>query len=298
MEDVFSAYIVVRSFLSSPCLQTDHPDQTNPKALPYKNTGFIHYDTMSPIMSKNARGTNAFRPSQQSRGAASNRPASSSRGRGRGRGRASGKGKGKEQYTGPELDQQRMEVDYDDSGTGVDGNIDGPSLLHPSPNPSGTVTSSTSASSSKRKSSALDDSSVVSSQTSSSKKPKQRSGTAVMENLSNSIASVSESISDMTSERRTLRLQQNQAVQEESIQSSEISDKAIHRLQIIETDLSPNHMAALIDRFDRDPKTAKGYMRDMLEEVRKAWIARRLKEEGFVTEGNAAPEGVMADSSE
>ena len=66
-------------------------DQTNPKAARFKNNGFPYYDLMSNIMPKAARGTYAFRASQQSRGAASNLPASSSKGKGRGRGKQRGK---------------------------------------------------------------------------------------------------------------------------------------------------------------------------------------------------------------
>ena len=116
----------------------------------YKNSRFPYFDLMSKIMPTAARGRHAFRASQQSRGAASNMPALSSK----------RKGKGK-------LNKQEQGVEADDDSENNSNSNDNPAIvLPPSLVPTSVIHSSTSASlsatsSNKHKHSALGDDSSM-----------------------------------------------------------------------------------------------------------------------------------------
>jgi hypothetical protein len=134
-----------------------------------------------------------------------------------------------------------------------------------------------------------DDSLQPSSGNSSSKKQKPRTHVAVMmDTISTNIASVRESIDVLTTERRIARLQVPSQATQELTPSSTVGEEAIERLQQVESHLDPDRMIALLDRFQRDPNAAKAYMTLKREDYRKAWVSKRLAEEGFV-------EGITVD---
>jgi len=160
----------------------------------FKKNRFPHYDLMSNLMPTRVKGIHAFCASQQTHGAASNRPASSGKGRGRGRGKE--RGKGKESEGDQVID---IALECGDNLTSNNPNV-GTTLLPPSPVPTSIIGSSTSASilaasSSKHKYSALDD--LPSTPSVSSKK---HTMAAVMKDVTDGMAIIGDSISDLTAE--------------------------------------------------------------------------------------------------
>jgi hypothetical protein len=246
--------------------------QSNPKALPYRNSRFPHYDLMTPIMSDAPRGVHAFHPSQQSHGAASSRPASSTRGKGA-QGRAKGKEKGKEREQVQAMD---LEIDIEpcNNSTGKDNDDHNrPAItLPPSPLSTSAIASSTSASisaasSSKRKHSALDSNSVVSfSYNSSSKKLKPPATAVLIESLSNNIGGMSEAMHGLTTECKAARIQAATQAEQASVASSskltteEVVEAAILHLQELKSHLDPTRLVALIDCIQREPSLGRVYM--------------------------------------
>jgi hypothetical protein len=225
------------------------------------------------------KGKYAFRPSQQSRGAASSRPALS-KGRGRGKGRGKGKGKEKEPEQEQEPEQERatdIDMELCDSIS---------SFLSPSTAPTSLFPLSTSASTSpspvpstgsgsKRKSSALDDDiSVIST---SSKKP---SGTDAIIQCSNNVAEVSVSIRDLTAERKLMRLHHEACARAEAAHAMPPSPArrvaALHQLQQSELDLDVTSMVTIGNHIMKNTVAADAYMSWDREDYRKAWVTQTL----------------------
>jgi len=286
-------------------------DQTNPKAARFKNNGFPYYDLMSNIMPKAARGTYAFRASQQSRGAASNLPASSSKGKGKGKGKAKGKAREQEQ----EQAILATNGENDDNGADV--------MLPPSPPTSFLSRNSTpisAGSGSKRKFSALEDDSSTSRISSSKKTP----STAAVE-MATEVTGMKGVMRDMVTERTRHNVQQEalaaqmaQMTQEataaqmaqaaqaaqlakevaaaqmaQAAQAAQASQEALESpskrrreavacLQNNEVYLLPEAMAALVDHIGKHGEVADLYMGQTRENYRRAWVLKQLKDLNFV----------------
>ena len=170
---------------------------------------------MSDIIPKRVKGTHTFHASQQTRGAASNIPASSGRGKGQVRAKGKEKGKEKEQeHWGAEIITEPYNTSENDDNQ--DDRLS--TIFSPSPVPTSAIHLSTSpsvsaTSSNKRKFSALDNDSSLRSEPSgshqsSSKKHSGGTGANAIDNLSVTIAGVSSSINDMTAKHRLSCIQQ------------------------------------------------------------------------------------------
>jgi len=260
-------------------------DQTNPKVSAFKRTRFTHYDLMSDLMPTRVKGIHVFCASQQTHGAASNRPVSSGKGRGRGRGKDRGKGKDSER-------DQVMETTFECSDNLTSNNPNtGTTLLPPSPVPTSIIGLSTSASisaasSSKCKYSALDD--LASTPSVSSKKCTMA---AAIKDVIDGMAIISDLISNLTAEWKCFR--EHQEIQEslanaQDIQASQQASAslpmhrqaALRHLQELDSDLDPICMVNLADHIAKSTVVADTYMSWEWEDYHKAWITKMLNDIG------------------
>jgi hypothetical protein len=253
-------------------------------------------------MPERTRGKHAFRPSQQSRGAASNMPASLSKGKGRGKAKA--KGTEPEQGQGVEIG---LGLQVDNNG---ENDSDRPAITFPpSPVPSSTIFSlspvppstipstSTSTSDSKRKYSALDDDELSSSCNISGKKC---SGTVAMGDVSTSIDGVGGSIGELVAENKLfckayetnhtqhearvekrLDTQIAQAAEAASTSPEKRRANAVDRLQEREVYLTPEAMVVLMQHVAQDTAAADLYLSMKRDKYSKAWVKMRLEKLKF-----------------
>ena len=249
----------------------------------FKRTRFPHYSLMSDLMPMRVKGIHAFRALQQTCGAASNRPALSGKGRGRGIGKDRGKGKDSE-------GDQVMKSSFECSDNLASNNPNmGTTLLPPSPVPTSiiglsTSTSISAASSSKHKYSALDN--LASTPSVSSKKC---TTAAVIKDVTDGMAIIGNSISNLTAECK--HFQEHQEIQESLANAWDIqvsqqasASSPMHRqaalrcLQELDSDLDPICIVNLADHIAKSTVVADTYMLWEQEDYCKAWITKTLND--------------------
>jgi hypothetical protein len=87
-----------------------------------------------------------------------------------------------------------------------------------------------------------------------------------------------DTLSDFTTSFRTSVQRRDQPPVDPTV---ERKNTAMERAQDLETDLSDDQLAALLELFQSDVSTADAYMVIKREPLRKAWVQRKLKLSGI-----------------
>jgi len=266
------------------------------------------------------KGLHAFRASSQSRGAASN-ASSSRRGRGKGKGKTNeqkgenppfqfvldldddgnggNNGDGQVTHISPSPSsiptstiQTNANPNLDDNGNGQVTDISpSPSSIPTSAIHSPSSVSLSATSSNKRKYSAEGDSVMSSSPGGSIKKQKQRPSDALQSTVSNGFRQLDTAIRGLqvSRESRDLLRQQSHynAARQVGLASSSAEPtrkmQAMDQIQAMDR-LTAEQTVALLDLFKDDDKHVETFLTIKRDDVRDAWVSKRLRELSFVVE--------------
>jgi hypothetical protein len=276
------------------------PDyQKHPKAKNFRNSGWAHYKNIQRLLGGPglARGSHAYRASQGStnavptigevgHGAASSSEVAPTHNEADSSDHSENVNRDGDGGGSPGMDGDGDDVVRGDGGggrsvtLGENEDILGSDNDIMPPPPSSVTTTSTS----KRKFSAVattsEDPSSFSRTPSASATPSSFSSTSKRGRMSGAVAlnRLGDTLSDFTTSFRTSVQRRDQPPVDPTV---ERKNTAMERAQDLETDLSDDQLAALLELFQSDVSTADAYMVIKREPLRKAWVQRKLKLSGI-----------------